>query len=561
MTTFAAILRRPPGSHLLLAAFALILFLPGIASLPPVDRDEARFAQATRQMLETGNLVDIRFQDEPRYKKPIGIYWLQAAAVRLTGGDPAAPAIWRYRLPSLGGAVAAVLLTAWIGRLLFTPEAGLLAGAMLAAAPLLGIEARFATTDAVLLALTLVAVGALARAYLAWAQPAKSPPSGPGNAALFWIAVGGGLLIKGPAILLVVGTAALALALVERRSDWLLALRPLPGTILALAIALPWFIAIMARSDGSFAEESLGRDFLSKLFDVQESHTGPPGYYFGTAFAGFWPFALPTGLAIFAIARARRQPTIRFCLAWLLPTWLLLELVATKLPHYALPLYPALALLGAQAILRGWVSLDSLEAGWQRGLGTLNLAVVIVITLVIASIGLWLPRLLGAAIDLWAWPAFIGVAAAGAAGALSVASGRTAAGIAAMLTASAIASPFVFGRLLPGLDALWPSRTVADAVRAYAHCPAPMLASAGYEEPSLVFLLGTGTRLTSASGAADALAQDPVCTLALVTEDTRAAFDARLAAAGQKAAVVAQFDGFDFSKGAWQRLTLHEAAP
>src|SRR5215472_3669793 len=65
-----------------LVLFSLLCFLPGFFNIPPVDRDEARFAQATKQMIESGEFVDIRFQDEVRYKKPVGIYWLQAAAVR-----------------------------------------------------------------------------------------------------------------------------------------------------------------------------------------------------------------------------------------------------------------------------------------------------------------------------------------------------------------------------------------------------------------------------------------------------------------------------------------------
>src|SRR5579863_6408893 len=64
-----------------LIVISLASFLPGLFQIPPVDRDEARFAQATKQMIETGDYVDIRFQDEPRYKKPVGIYWLQAAVV------------------------------------------------------------------------------------------------------------------------------------------------------------------------------------------------------------------------------------------------------------------------------------------------------------------------------------------------------------------------------------------------------------------------------------------------------------------------------------------------
>ena len=73
------------ASHARAIAFlmlcGLLFFLPGFFTIPPIDRDEARFAQATKQMVETGDYVDIRFQDEVRYKKPVGIYWLQAAAV------------------------------------------------------------------------------------------------------------------------------------------------------------------------------------------------------------------------------------------------------------------------------------------------------------------------------------------------------------------------------------------------------------------------------------------------------------------------------------------------
>ena len=65
-----------------LVLISLISFLPGFFNIPPVDRDEARFAQATKQMIESGDYIDIRFQDEVRYKKPVGIYWLQAGVVR-----------------------------------------------------------------------------------------------------------------------------------------------------------------------------------------------------------------------------------------------------------------------------------------------------------------------------------------------------------------------------------------------------------------------------------------------------------------------------------------------
>src|SRR5437763_3865650 len=125
--------------YALLAALCVALYLPGSAAIPPLDRDEARFAQASRQMLETGDFLRIRFQDEARNKKPAGIYWLQAAAVA-TLSTPESAAIWPYRLPSLVGATIAVALICFFGVRLFArplddPAArtiGLVAGVLLA---------------------------------------------------------------------------------------------------------------------------------------------------------------------------------------------------------------------------------------------------------------------------------------------------------------------------------------------------------------------------------------------------------------------------------------------
>ena len=114
-----------------LVVAALLAFLPGFFQIPPIDRDEARFAQATKQMLETGEYVDIRFQDEVRYKKPVGIYWLQVAVVKTAealGVPNARQTIWLYRIPSLIGAVGAVLLTYWTALAFVSRRAALLAG-------------------------------------------------------------------------------------------------------------------------------------------------------------------------------------------------------------------------------------------------------------------------------------------------------------------------------------------------------------------------------------------------------------------------------------------------
>ena len=98
----------------MLVPISLVAFLPGIFQIPPVDRDEAYFAQATKQMIETGDYVDIRYQDDVRYRKPVGIYWLQASVVNVAsalGLPKAHTSIWLYRLPSLIGVIAETVST------------------------------------------------------------------------------------------------------------------------------------------------------------------------------------------------------------------------------------------------------------------------------------------------------------------------------------------------------------------------------------------------------------------------------------------------------------------
>jgi 4-amino-4-deoxy-L-arabinose transferase-like glycosyltransferase len=162
------------GSHtravLFLIVVAVLAFVPGVFQIPPIDRDEARFAQATKQMVLSGDYVDIRFQDESRYKKPIGIYWLQAVPVKIAdtlGLRRATTVISLYRIPSLIGAIAGVLLTYWAALAFVSRRAAVLAGVIMATSILLGVEARLAKTDAMLLATCVAAMGALGRLYLA----------------------------------------------------------------------------------------------------------------------------------------------------------------------------------------------------------------------------------------------------------------------------------------------------------------------------------------------------------------------------------------------------------
>src|ERR1044072_1579935 len=139
------------ASHARAIAFLLVcgllFFLPGFFNIPPVDRDETRFAQATKQMVETGDYVDIRFQDDVRYKKPVGIYWLQAAAVQTAtnlGLQRAQVRIWIYRIPSLIAAIGVVLMTYWTALGFVSRRAAGLGGRVMCSLVLVGAGGRAA---------------------------------------------------------------------------------------------------------------------------------------------------------------------------------------------------------------------------------------------------------------------------------------------------------------------------------------------------------------------------------------------------------------------------------
>src|SRR5471030_739440 len=198
--TLLARLARQPFA--LLALLGLVLWLPGVLSLPPLDRDESRFAQASRQMVESGNWVDIRLGHVPRYKKPAGIYWLQAAATEIAGpllNQGRDDRIWTYRLPSLLGGIAAAWLTVWCALAVAGAEAALLAGLLMLGGVLLTAEATIATTDAVLLACVLGVQGVLLRLYRAARDP-EAPKPRTRTVMWGWAAIAFGILIKFPMV-------------------------------------------------------------------------------------------------------------------------------------------------------------------------------------------------------------------------------------------------------------------------------------------------------------------------------------------------------------------------
>ncbi|MDP3172801.1 MAG: glycosyltransferase family 39 protein [Phenylobacterium sp.] len=532
----------------LAALVALLAGLPGVFAVPPLDRDESRFAQATAQMLETRDFVVIRYQDQPRFKKPVGIHWLQAASVSLVS-SPEAREIWAYRLPSLLGAMLAAAACAWGAAAFFGPRTGMLAGVLLGATFLLSTEAFIAKTDAVLCGATTLAAAALGRIYAA----RDSGGGGRLTRLLFWLGLALATIVKGPVGPLVVILAALSLAAWDRRAGWLKDLGWGWGLIVFMAICGPWAGAVTVATDGAFWTAALAGDLAPKLAGGQETHGGPFGYHTLLAPLLLFPTSLLLPAGLILGWRGRKEPGVRFALCWLIPAWLVFEIAPTKLVHYTLPAYGALAWLMAAAL--------------RDPLGRVS-------------------RWSGAALA-----ALTGLLLAGGVGYLTFEYGDPRDGVAAALAAALLAAAGVVGGwmlirrppveaaavalclgvlghgvlaagLVPRLDPLWLSARAEQAM-AQARllprqgiAPAPV-AVAGYAEPSLVFALGTPTDLGGAEDAARAIAEDRP---AIVEAREEPAFRQALARAGARAASVGVLDGLDYSNGDEMRLRIYRPA-
>jgi 4-amino-4-deoxy-L-arabinose transferase-like glycosyltransferase len=542
--------RRPRLALLLLC---LALWTPGVLALPPLDRDESRFAQSSKQMLESGNFIDIRFGAVPRYKKPVGIYWLQAATTAVAGlGER--DRIWTYRLPSLLGAIGAVWLAFWCASAFAGAEVALLASALLGTTLLLSGEATIATTDAALLACVLSAQGFLLRVYLA-ARTEGQPAPSRALALACWAAFAIGILIKGPVIIGVCAVTVIALALWDREWRWLGGAKPLMGLAVTLALVLPWFVAIWLQSRGQFYQQSLGHDFAGKLAGGQESHGAPPGYFLLLANLTLWPATLFLLPGLLAAIRGRAEPAMRFLLVWAGACWVLFELVPTKLPHYVLPVYPALAMLAAVWALGAkedkslWDRVLFYAAGVQFALGAAVLAAAAVIA----------PGLYGEG-TVWWQIALVSVFAAFGLGALIAFLRRAHLAAAACAVAAALVFyPTLTLGLAPRLDQLWVSPRAAAAAKELTRPGDPPPALAGYVEPSLVFLLGTETRQTDGRGAAEVGAAQGG--LALVEDRERSSFMAHLAELDADTIQVGSVSGFNYSRGRPVHIRIYRVTP
>ena len=260
--------------NILTLGILIFLILAGIFSgqnsIPPIDRDEARFAQASRQMAQSNDYINIKFQDEIRAKKPIGIYWLQSFSTKIFGLED----IGSFRVPSLLSSLISMLFVGLLTRLIFPLYQTIIVTLLFASSIAFMGEAHLAKTDATLLCLICIQQYFLLKLILNKDTSSRVKYLYP---VIIWFAFSFGVLVKGPISFAILIPTVILFCFFQKSIDLIKSLKPILGIVICAFIILPWFFAIEEATQGEFLQKALEQDFFSKLQGGQEGHGALPG--------------------------------------------------------------------------------------------------------------------------------------------------------------------------------------------------------------------------------------------------------------------------------------------
>jgi 4-amino-4-deoxy-L-arabinose transferase-like glycosyltransferase len=469
--------------HLILICLILLasaaVYLVGNRSVPLWDRDEPRYAQTSRQMLDSGDWVVPRFLDRVRTAKPVFIYWCQAGAMSVLGDNAFAA-----RLPS---AVAMPLALVAFASILWTnigARRTTLAVLILATSGLSIAAAKLCVTDAVLLLWVTIAQVCLFRAL------------GGRDRWSLWlamgVAVGLAVLTKGPVVFGVMGATCAALFALrwidrKKRDVGVRLTRPykaLVAIVVATLVCAPWLVLIHRREPG-FLPAIIGHDVIERMKSPLEGHSGPPGYYLLTIWGTFFPWSLFLPAAIVYGWKRRADSLTRFALASVVGPWVMFEIVQTKLVHYMLPVFPWLAVLTARAItgLRGQAAgLSWVVGAWAILVATMGFVPLLATWRWMQSVP---PRASVTAL------AFAAAATAYAAAVfLTIHRRRIETSAVVLGTGMLVLIAILYGGFLPAVDELRVGQKLARILHDEGATSAGDVVMIDYKEPSLAFYQG-----------------------------------------------------------------------
>ena len=338
---------------------ALVVYLAGNGSIGLWDRDEPRYAQASREMVQNSEWVMPTFLGEPRVNKPILIYWLQKLSMQYFGET-----VYAARFPSAVAMVGTLAMLAAVLPRIVGRRRAFWSVFVLATSAMVIASAKMCVTDAVLLLWITIAQLCV---YSLW--------RGRGTAFQSWqvvvvlgAAVGLAMLTKGPVVLGIIGATIIALLVMQwitpgRSSKVLMTsdneqrFLVVAGKWIAVlaiiaAVCLPWLSAIEQRQPG-WLVRTISGEIIERGKSGMEGHHGWIGYYLTLIWATFFPWSLFLIAAVVHGFKRRTHPFTRFALAAIIGPYVMLEIYATKLPHYLLPAYPFLAFLVANVISLG----------------------------------------------------------------------------------------------------------------------------------------------------------------------------------------------------------------
>jgi 4-amino-4-deoxy-L-arabinose transferase-like glycosyltransferase len=330
-----------------------------------VDETEPLFAEASRQMLVTGDWITPFFDGETRFDKPALIYWCQAIAYAIFGVNE-----WAVRLPSALAATGLICLAFYTLHWHLAQEndpsrplrpwlTAALGSAVMAFSPEMMIWGRTGVSD---MLLTGCMASALLCFFLGYAQsPSSLSPSHsllPNNWYLaFYVLIAGAILTKGPVGIVLPGL--IIGAFVIYLGNWrkvLQEMRLITGILIVLGLSVPWYALVIWRNGWNYINSFFGYHNLERFTEVVNGHAAPWYFYFIVVLLCFAPYSVYLPVAIVRLkfwqrkhwrSQERSRQLGLFAFVWFIGVFGFFTIAVTKLPSYVLPLMPASAILVA----------------------------------------------------------------------------------------------------------------------------------------------------------------------------------------------------------------------
>jgi len=358
---FSTPINREPATkvgvnYALLFLGCLIFHVVGTWSLPLIDRDEPRFAEASREMIERGDYIVPHFNNQLRLDKPPLAYWAQVASYKIFGQNDLAA-----RFPSaVAAALVALSILAW-GSRIGGNRVGWWAAIIFTLSLQTFVHAKAAVADMWLVLFMTTAHWSayeLVRDRL-WPTDQASTLK---HQTLFWwfvlyLSLALGFLAKGPIAWTPLLTLA-AMKLLVRDVELAKRCKFVRGILLMLAIVALWGVPALIQTDGEFLRIGIGRHVVGRSFGAMEGHGANSlgiyllllPFYFVAIFASFFPWSIKLPSLTKKLWRSRDKIDI-YLITGAAIIFVIFSLIKTKLPHYTLPAFPLLSLLLARHLV------------------------------------------------------------------------------------------------------------------------------------------------------------------------------------------------------------------